>query len=168
MQGCSTFSGKTDIEPIATQTGELVSQVEFGLQTKQMALLIRYLDDEQVPEVELYESLWQEMITALRYVVRYSIALIEIAEEPEAAGSQEALADNLAQLYSDLGSLPTLGPTLADVDIDTILQNTRSAEKFKDAAKTVHLAIDPAVAAVHPMDREDWELGRQPHERVDH
>jgi hypothetical protein len=151
MQGCSVFEGKTDIEPIATQTGELVAKVEFGLQTKQAALLIRYLDTERIPEIELYESLWNEMITALRYVVKYSIVLIEIAEDPNAEGSTDALANNLDALYSGLLGLPSLGPALADVDIENILKEARSAEKFQDAAKVVNRAIDPAVEALDAL-----------------
>jgi len=151
MQGCSSFQAKTDIEPIATQTGELVADVEFGLQTKQAALLIRYLDTERIPEIELYESLWNEMITALRYVVKYSVVLIEIAEDPNAEGSIDALANNLSTLYTGLLGLPSVGPDLANVDIEAILNEARSAEKFQDAAKVVHRAIDPAVEALDAL-----------------
>ena len=151
MQGCSAFKAKTDLEPIATQTGELVAKVEFGLQTKQAALLIRYLDTERIPEIELYESLWNEMITALRYVVNYSVVLIEIAEDPNEEGSKDALANNLETLYSGLLGLPSVGPALADVDIETVLNEARSAEKFQDAAKAAHRAIDPAVVALNAL-----------------
>jgi hypothetical protein len=152
LQGCSSFSGaKTDIDPLATETSEFIEQVEFGLQTEQSALLVRYMNRGQIPEADAFGAQWDELMLGLSEIGEYSINLIEIAEEKEDPAAKDALADNLAALYTGLRALPSVAPELADVDLDTILLEVRSAEKFIDSARAVHKAIDPAVEALDAL-----------------
>ena len=149
LQGCS--SAKTDLDPLSTETAEFIAQVEFGLQTEQAALLVRYMNQGQIPEADAFAAQWDELMEGLSEIGEYSINLIEIAEAKDEPGAQDALAANLAALYAGLRALPSVGPELADVDLDAILIEVRSAEKFIDAARAVHKAIDPAVEALDAL-----------------
>jgi hypothetical protein len=152
LQGCSSLtSSGVDIVPIAQQTGKLVARVESGLEIPQPRLLIRYLDEEELPAVKEYGASWNELIVSLREVVRYSVVLIEIAEDPDAADSKELLAKNMESLYAGLLAQPSIGPELATVDIDAIVTQIRVEEKFIDSAKASQRAIDPAVFALESL-----------------
>jgi hypothetical protein len=152
VQGCSSLkTSGVDIVPIAQRTGELVAQVESGLEIPPPRLLIRYLDQEELPAVKTYTASWNELIDSLREIVRYSVVLIEIAEDPDAADSKELLAKNMESLYAGLLAQPSIGPELATVDIDAIVTQIRVEEKFIDSAKASQRAIDPAVFALESL-----------------
>jgi hypothetical protein len=152
VQGCSSLtSSGVDIVPIAQQTGKLVARVESGLEIPQPRLLIRYIDEEELPAVKEYGASWNELIASLREIVRYSVVLIEIAEDPDAADSKELLAKNIETLYAGLLAQPSIGPELASVDITAIVTQIRAAEKFIDSAKASQLAIDPAVHSLETL-----------------
>jgi hypothetical protein len=152
VQGCSSLkTSGVDIVPIAQRTGELIARVESGLEIPQPRLLIRYLDQEELPAVKTYTASWNELIDSLREIVRYSVVLIEIAEDPDAADSKELLAKNMESLYAGLLAQPSIGPELATVDIDAIVTQIRVEEKFIDSAKASQRAIDPAVFALESL-----------------
>ena len=148
IQGCAAT---TQIEPIAAETAGLVAEVEFGLEIQQIALLIHYVDNEDFPEVDAWADTWTELITALRLLIRYSIYLIEIAEDPDAGDSRDRLADDLEKLYSGLRELPTMASKLRPVDIDAVLANVRAEEKFTDAAKATAPAIEAVVDGLNEL-----------------
>lgn len=159
IQGCSSTGSTTvDVASIAEETGELVAKVEFGLQTPKPTLLIRYVDNEGIPTVAAYSAGWDQLLTSLREVVRYSLTLIEISEDPESAESRESLARNVETLYMTLRAQSTLQPDLADVDIEAIAAQIRSAEEFIDAARASQRAVDPAVDALESLTAETGRL----------
>ena len=45
-QACSQFTPTVDVDEIASTTGELIAEVEHGLEFDDVILLIRYVDDE--------------------------------------------------------------------------------------------------------------------------
>ena len=149
LQGCS--SARTDIDPLAEETAEFIAAIDFGLQTEQAALLVRYMNRGQLPEADAFAVQWDQLLDGLGAISDYSVNLMEIAEAPDDAGAKDALADNLASLYMTLRTLPDVSPGLADVDLDAILAEVRSAEKFVDSARAVHKAIDPAVDALDAL-----------------
>jgi hypothetical protein len=152
LPGCTTLNtSETDLQPIAAQTGEIVAKVEFGMQIEPSMLLIRYVDDYDLPAVRQYTSDWDELIDSLRAIVAYSVQLIEIAEDPEAADSKEQLAQNIEKLYAALAAQPSVGPALQQVDIQDIAGRIRSADKFQDAAEASQEAIDPVVHELNEL-----------------
>ena len=152
LQGCSSTGSTTvDVAPIATETGELVAKIEFGLKPVQPVLLIRYVDTEELPAVQAYGDSWNELLSSLRGVIRYSLVLIEITEDLESAESREVLARNVETLYAELRAQPSLESDLAAVDIEAIATQIRSAEEFIDAARASQQAVDPAVGALDDL-----------------
>jgi len=144
VQACSLVTPTADVEEIASKTGELIAEVEYGLEYDDVVLLVRYVDNERIPSVVEWQESWSELMTALRGVARYSIILIEIAGNQGAEGFQAELSENLSRLYADMRAVPSMRSSLETVNLDSILTNVRAEEKFLDAAR----ATLPVVSAI--------------------
>jgi hypothetical protein len=150
-QACSLVTPTVAVEEIASKTGELIAEVEYGLEYDDVTLLVRYIDDERIPSVVEWQNSWNELLTALRGVGRYSIVLIEIAGNQEAEGFQVELAENLSLLYADLRAGPRMRNSLETVNLDSILNNVRAEEDFLEAARATLPAISAAVNGLNNL-----------------
>ncbi|MFA9421333.1 MAG: hypothetical protein ACERLB_14370 [Gammaproteobacteria bacterium] len=150
-QACSLVTPTVDVEEIAGITGELIAEVEHGLEFDNVILLIRYIDDEEIASVSEWQKTWNELLAALRAVARYSIVVIEIAGNQEAEGFQAELGENVSELYADLRAVPSLRSSLETVNLDSILTNVQSEDKFLEAARATLPAISAVVSGLNTL-----------------
>jgi hypothetical protein len=151
VQACSLVTPTVAVEEIAGKTGELIAEVEYGLEYDDVVLLVRYIDDEGNPSVVEWQNSWNELLTALRGVGRYSIVLIEIAGNQEAEGFQAELSENLSRLYADMRAVPSMRSSLETVNLDSILTNVRAEEDFLDAARATLPVVSATVSGLNNL-----------------
>jgi hypothetical protein len=151
VQACSLGSPTVSVEEIASKTGELIAEVEYGLEYDDVVLLVRYIDNERIPSVVEWQNSWNELLTALRGVARYSIVLIELAGNQEAEGFQAELSENLSRLYADMRAVPSMRSSLETINLDSIVANVQAEEKFLEAAKATLPAISAAVSGLNNL-----------------
>lgn len=151
-QACSVVSpSEVSVDEIAAKTGELIAEVEYGLEYDDVALLVRYIDNERIPAVVEWQTSWNELLTALRGVARYSIALLQIAGNQEDEGYQAELADNLSRLYADLRAVPSMTSSLETVNLDSIIANVHAEDNFLEAARATLPVISTAVNGLNNL-----------------
>ena len=66
IQGCAFTPQIAEVDEIATETGDLIAEIEYGMKFDDVILLVRYVDDERIPSVFEWQDSWLELITALR------------------------------------------------------------------------------------------------------
>jgi len=150
-QACSLVTPTADVEEIASQTGELIAEVEHGLEFDDVILLIRYIDDEEISSVTEWQKSWNELLAALRAVASYSIVVIEIAGNQEDEGFQTELSENVSKLYADLKVVPSMRSSLETVNLDSILTNVRAEDDFLKAARATLPAISAVVSGLNDL-----------------
>ena len=150
-QACSLVTPTVDVDEIASTTGDLIAEVEHGLEFEDVILLIRYVDDEEIASVIEWQKSWNEMLTALRAVARYSIVLIDIAGNQEAEGFQAELGENVSELYADLRAVPSLRSSIETVNLDSILTNVHTQDSFIEAARATLPAISPIIVGLNDL-----------------
>ena len=151
VQACSLVTPAVSVEEIASQTGALIAEVEYGLEYDDVVLLVRYIDNERIPAVIEWQDSWNEMLMALRGVARYSIVLIEIADNQEGEGFQADISENLSRLYADLRAVPSMRSSLVTINLDSILANVQAEENFLEAARATLPAISAAVSGLNNL-----------------
>jgi hypothetical protein len=51
VQACSMVAPTVSVEEIASKTGKLIAEVEYGLEYDDVVLLVRHIDKERIPSV---------------------------------------------------------------------------------------------------------------------
>lgn len=147
--GCSSnskfFKSKSqNLAPFATQTIDMIGSLDYGLEDEQMVYLrdvTNYIDEEE--PFKRYKALETQALTMLKATIVYSMQIVAISEQDiSGAEKSKALADVIVSLEEPMNETTVIEPTMTPEQVEEILQEVRSSDKFLDALRAAQPLIN--------------------------
>lgn len=159
VAGCSTVA-PVPIEPIETQTEELLGQVHYELQLDDIVLLNPYLDSNS-PRVDEFEAVRQVLVDAAELLIDYSVDVIDLARLEQDDEAVAAFVPVLRAFYRRLGEISFVEPYLADIDIEVVAVEAAAQPNLTKALRVavpVHESAADAVRALIAETSDRFDL----------
>jgi hypothetical protein len=142
LSGCSYIKSqqRVDITPFAENTINLVSEVNYGLNTRSAVYLREYIDE---PEVAEYREEWSHFRPVLRGVAAYSIAIVTLSKSDITKKERAVqLADFLERLLSPVITREEKAFLYTEETLDAVLSDIRSQQNLLDGLRAAQPIID--------------------------
>lgn len=145
--GCSSFKSKKrlDMGRFAEDMIAVAGEIQYSLGQRQ-AIYIR--DYRDTPELAPLEFQTKRAKSLVRGVIHYSIQLVTVGDSRKSGPEQaSALAGYLENALQGVIGGPESALDLTPAEVDTILSDIRSQEKFLDAINAAQPVVDEVAIA---------------------
>jgi hypothetical protein len=145
--GCSSFQStqRLDLSPFANSMITVAGDIQYSLFQHRLVSVRKAAEG---PEVEKFAANVNKLRRIIRGIIAYSIEIVTVSESNK-SGSEKAitLADYLEGLKRPVLEEPIPELHLTVEQLDTIIMNVRSKEKFLDALAAAQPLIDEVARA---------------------